>query len=104
MTGATIANALVAQSQYMGSLPTAMAAFGDVPPASYIGPPGLSGYPDVQEADKRTDDPETGKALWEHSVTATKTVWEILGDKAAAGSAGRGAAGGAAVGSKGHGR
>ena len=87
VTGATIANALVAQSQYMGCLPTLMAATGDVPAASYVGPPGMSGYPVVGEPDARTRDEGTMKALWEHSVVATKTTWDMLG----------GGSGGAAV-------
>ena len=73
--------ALVAQSSYMGALPTLRAAFDPgIPPGSYVGPRGpaaMWGYPVLVRSKRAARDPQTAAKLWQVSEELTGTTWPL---------------------------
>ena len=64
----------VSQSAAMGAQPTLMAATADLPGGTYCGPSGpgeMAGRPQVTVMSRRARDPESARALWELSESAT---------------------------------
>lgn len=75
-----LANKFMAQSSYMGSLPTVYAATQDLPGNSYVGPDGFGetrGYPTLVKRSKAAQDVEAGKKLWTLSEELTGTRFSL---------------------------
>jgi NAD(P)-dependent dehydrogenase (short-subunit alcohol dehydrogenase family) len=80
-TGSTLQNAVmwvgnhtIAHNAEMGALPTLLAATGDEPAGSYIGPDGfrqMRGHPKVVRSTKDSHDPVVAARLWELSEELT---------------------------------
>lgn len=69
-----LANRFMAQSSYMGSLPTVYAATQDLPGDSYVGPDGLGetrGWPTLVKRSKAAQDVQAAKKLWTLSEELT---------------------------------
>lgn len=77
-----LANKVVAQSAYMGALPTMYAAVApDVRGGDYIGPDGLMemrGHPKKVTSNAASHDAEVAAKLWEVSVQLTDVHYELL--------------------------
>lgn len=68
------ANRLLAQSSYMGSMPTVFAAAQDIPGNSYVGPDGFGetrGWPTLVKRSSAAQDSDMGHKLWELSERLT---------------------------------
>jgi len=75
-----VGNALFAQSESGGALPTLYAAFADVPGGSYAGPggqQGMRGAPKLVGRSKRALDEELAKRLWDVSEQLTDTHFPL---------------------------
>ncbi len=71
---AKVGNALFAQSESAGALPTLCAAFAEIPGGSFVGPGGLQGMrgaPRVVSSSRRARDVQTARALWDMSEELT---------------------------------
>ncbi len=69
-----VGNAVIAQSDQMGALPTLFAASQDLPDAAYVGPDGRfesKGYPTLVGRTAAASDVETAKRLWTASEELT---------------------------------
>lgn len=69
-----LANRFMAQTPYMGSLPTVYAASVDLPGNSYVGPDGIMesrGWPKLVERSKAAQDADVAKELWDLSEELT---------------------------------
>ncbi len=69
-----LGNAVFAQSEDQGALPTLYAATQDIPGGSYIGPDGYGewrGHPKLVKSSRAARDPETARRLWEVSEQLT---------------------------------
>lgn len=67
-------NRWVAQSAYMGSLPTVYAATADIPGDSFVGPDGIGesrGWPTLVKRSKAAQDEQMAQALWKLSEELT---------------------------------
>ncbi len=74
----TIANAVMAQSDAQGALPTLYAATEDVPGASYVGPDGFQetrGHPRLVPRSTAANDAEMAARLWTESERVTGTTF-----------------------------
>ncbi len=76
-----LGNQVVAQSAYMGALPTLYAATADdIAGGDYIGPDGafeMRGYPKKVKSNARSQSVETGRKLWEVSARLTGIHYDI---------------------------
>jgi NAD(P)-dependent dehydrogenase (short-subunit alcohol dehydrogenase family) len=75
-----LGNALFAQSEAAGALPTLYAAFADIPGGSFAGPggqQGLHGAPRVVERSRRARDEAVAQRLWEVSEQLTETRFPL---------------------------
>lgn len=73
---AAFSTPLLAHGPERGSLPTLLAAAGDVPPASFVGPSRFGGVRGPAAVTKLSDgatDPATARRLWEVSERLTET-------------------------------
>jgi NAD(P)-dependent dehydrogenase (short-subunit alcohol dehydrogenase family) len=73
-------NALVAQSDGMGALPTLYAAVEDLPGGTYVGPDGFAeqrGHPTIATPTSRARDEDDARRLWEVSekLTGVRFDW-----------------------------
>ncbi len=69
-----VGNAVVAQSDEMGALPTLYAVTQDLPGNSYVGPDGFQqnrGHPTLVDRSDKANDPEVARRLWERSEELT---------------------------------
>lgn len=69
-----LANKFMAQSSYMGSLPTVFAASEEIPGNSYVGPDGFGetrGWPTLVKRSAAAQDETMAKALWDLSEKLT---------------------------------
>ena len=76
----TVVNAVYAQSEEMGALPTLYAATQDLPGDTYVGPDGLAegrGHPKVVGRSGAARDAETARRLWELSEELTGVVFPL---------------------------
>ena len=74
----TIANAVMAQSDAQGALPTLYAATEDVPGGSYVGPDGFQetrGHPRLVPRSAAANDAEMAARLWTESERVTGTTF-----------------------------
>jgi NAD(P)-dependent dehydrogenase (short-subunit alcohol dehydrogenase family) len=81
-----VLNTTVAQSDWMGALPTVYAATMDVPGGAYIGPDGLGefrGHPQPVVPTGRARDPEAAARLWEVSEELTGVRYDFAAAPAA---------------------
>lgn len=75
-----IGNALVAQSEEMGALPTLYAATQDLPGGSFIGPRGfmnMRGYPGLDSPAPQALDAAVAAKLWDQSLALTGVSWPL---------------------------
>ncbi len=77
-----LGNQVIAQSAYMGALPTLYAATADdVAGGDYIGPDGfmeMRGYPKKVTSNSASQSVETGRKLWEVSTQLTDVHYDAL--------------------------
>ena len=74
----TVANAVMAQSDAQGALPTLYAATEDVPGASYVGPDGFQetrGHPRLVSRSTAANDADMAARLWTESERITGTTF-----------------------------
>ncbi len=75
-----VGNALFAQSESAGALPTLYAAFADIPGDSFVGPGGMQGMrgaPRPVKRSKRAQDEAVARRLWEVSEELTDTHFPL---------------------------
>lgn len=75
-----LANKFMAQSSYMGAMPTVYAATQDLPGDSYVGPNGFGetrGWPTLVKRSKAAQDVEMGKKLWTLSEELTGVTFPL---------------------------
>jgi NAD(P)-dependent dehydrogenase (short-subunit alcohol dehydrogenase family) len=75
-----VGNALFAQSESAGALPTLYAAFADIPGGGFAGPGGMQGMrgaPRLLSPSKRARDPDVARRLWEVSEQLTGTRFPL---------------------------
>ena len=75
-----LGNALFAQSESAGALPTLYAAFADIPGDSFAGPGGLQGMrgaPRLVARSKRAEDRDVARRLWDVSEQLTGTRFPL---------------------------
>ncbi len=75
-----VGNALFAQSDAQGALPTLYAATQDIPGDSYVGPDGfqeMRGYPRLVSRSAAARDADTAAALWRQSERLTGTTFPL---------------------------
>jgi NAD(P)-dependent dehydrogenase (short-subunit alcohol dehydrogenase family) len=75
-----LGNRLVAQSAFMGALPSLYAAVADIPGGSFAGPGGLTGqhgYPKVVGSSRAARDSSVALALWERSAGLTGVTYDL---------------------------
>jgi len=73
-------NALLAQSDEMGALPTLYAATEDLPGGTYIGPDGFMeqrGHPKIVNSNGRSRDEATARRLWDVSEELTGVTYQF---------------------------
>lgn len=83
---AAFSTPLLAHGPEGGSLPTLLAAVGDVPAGSFVGPNrfgGVRGPAAIAETSATAKDPETSARLWEASEHLTKTRFPFSSSSAA---------------------